>query len=276
MAPTTRKNEHDVPQAEGGRQAALEAEIAEMRAEIFALRSRDQGQPSSSTETKPRVPTGIPKFKGKCDEDVRRWIFHVETLCRIHGHDASNDNTTLPAIAGTAMDEPASVWLLLCASRTSADEQSWGRFTNDAFTHFETSNHQAVLRQKLRQLHQFGDIEEYNGKYSSLTFRVENMSEVDQVSYYCDGLKPASQAYVKLRNPTTLSEAMDQAVKLEESHCGGYHFGYTFEANREISILDRPLRDQLLRAQALRDQPSRNPTIGTYNKKVFHKRSYKP
>ncbi|OWZ12727.1 hypothetical protein PHMEG_00014064 [Phytophthora megakarya] len=174
------------------------------------------------------------------------------------------------------MEEPASVWLLLWASRTSADELSWGRFTNDALTDFEAFNYQTMLRQKLRQLHHFGDIEEYNGKYSSLIFRVENMSEVDQVSYYCDGLKRASQAYVKLRNPTTLSEAMDQAVKYEVSHFGGYRFGNTLEANREISQLDQPLSDQLLRDQSLRDQPSRNPTIGTYNKKAFHKRPYKP
>ncbi|ETM48228.1 hypothetical protein L914_07194 [Phytophthora nicotianae] len=79
----------------------------------------------------------------------------------------------------------------------------------------------AVLRHKLRQLRQDSDIEEYNGKYSSLIFRVEDMSEVDQVSYYCDGLNRATQAYVKLHNPTTLSEAMDQAVKHEMSHFSG-------------------------------------------------------
>ncbi|OWZ21030.1 hypothetical protein PHMEG_0004495 [Phytophthora megakarya] len=99
------------------------------------------------------------------------------------------------------MEEPAPGWFLFRASRTSTDEQSWGRFTRDALTHFEASNYQAVLRQKLRQLRQIGDIEEYKGKYSSLIFRVENMSDIDQVSYYCDGLKRASQAYVKLRNP---------------------------------------------------------------------------
>ncbi|KAG3128992.1 hypothetical protein PI126_g21148 [Phytophthora idaei] len=119
------------------------------------------------------------------------------------------------------MEEPASGWFLFWASRTPAEEQTWGRFTQDALAHFEASNYQTVLRQKLRQLRQVGDIEEYNGKYSSLIFRAEDMSEVDQVSYYCDGLKRATQAYVKLQNATTLSEAMDQAAKYEMSHFGG-------------------------------------------------------
>ncbi|GMF40426.1 unnamed protein product [Phytophthora fragariaefolia] len=73
----------------------------------------------------------------------------------------------------------------------------------------------------LRQLHQGNDIEDYNGKYSALIFRVENMSEVDQVSHYCDGLKRATQAYVRRQNTMTLSEAMVQAVKYETSHFDG-------------------------------------------------------
>ncbi|GMF15818.1 unnamed protein product [Phytophthora lilii] len=106
----------------------------------------------------------MPKFKGKRGEDVRQWLFQVETLCRINGHDASNTNETLPSIAGTAMEEPASGWFLFWASRTPAEEETWGHFTQDALAHFAASNYQAVLRQKLRQLRQVEDIEDYNGR----------------------------------------------------------------------------------------------------------------
>ncbi|POM64578.1 Hypothetical protein PHPALM_19875 [Phytophthora palmivora] len=194
MAPETHKNDHDAPTADGERQAELEAQLAQLRTEIF---------------------------KRKRDEDVRQWLFEVETLCRINGHDVTDSNDTLPAISITSMEEPASGWFLFWASRTPAEEQTWGQFIHDALAHFEALNYQAALRQKLRQLRQTGDIEEYNRKYSSLIFRVENMSEVNQVSYYCDGLKRATQAYVKLQNATTLSEAMDQASKYEMSHFGG-------------------------------------------------------
>lgn len=76
---------------------------------------RDSDAPShhpSSTHdrwrAKPRVPSSLPKFKGKRDEDVRQWLFQVETLCRIHGPNATDNNETMPAIPGTAMEEPAS------------------------------------------------------------------------------------------------------------------------------------------------------------------------
>ncbi|KAG3157462.1 hypothetical protein PC110_g15898 [Phytophthora cactorum] len=84
------------------------------------------------------------------------------------------------------MEEPASGWFLFWASRTPAEGQTWGPFTRDTLAHFEASNYQAVLRQKLRQLRQ-----------------------------------RATQAYVKLQNSVTLCEAMDQAAKYEMSHFGG-------------------------------------------------------
>ncbi|ETK81245.1 hypothetical protein F441_13494 [Phytophthora nicotianae CJ01A1] len=126
-----------------------------------------------------------------------------------------------------------------------------------ALAHFEASNYQAVLRQKLRELRQVSDIEEYNGRYSSLIFCVEDMSEVDQVSYYCDGLKRATQAYVKLQNATTLSEAMDHAAKYEMSHFGGER---------------KPTRENPEREQQSRGRASSNPSN---NKKPFSKKSFK-
>ncbi|GMF16032.1 unnamed protein product [Phytophthora fragariaefolia] len=96
----------------GEGQNTLEAQLADLRAELTTLRTNRQGQPARPTETRPRVPSGPPKFKGKRGEDVRQWFFQVETLCRIHSHDGGNDNTRLPSIAGTAMEDPASGWFL--------------------------------------------------------------------------------------------------------------------------------------------------------------------
>ncbi|GMF44477.1 unnamed protein product [Phytophthora fragariaefolia] len=192
MTSKTRKNTQEAATEHGEGQNTLEAQLAGLRAELATRRTNRQVQPARPTEPRPRVPSGLPKFKGKLGEDVRQWHFQVKTLCRIHGHDGDNDNTTLPSIAGTAMEDPASGWFLFWASRTLAEEQTWAQFTRDALAHCETSNYQAVLRQKLRQIRQVDDIEDYNGKCSALIFRVENMNEVDQVSYYCDGLKRAT------------------------------------------------------------------------------------
>ncbi|ETP37217.1 hypothetical protein F442_14961 [Phytophthora nicotianae P10297] len=70
------------------------------------------------------------------------------------------------------------------------------------------------------------------------------MSEVHQVSTYCDGLKRATQAYVKLRNATPLSEAIDKAAKYEMSHLSGEH-----KATRE-----KPRREQQSRGRTSSSQ----------------------
>ncbi|POM71887.1 Hypothetical protein PHPALM_11483 [Phytophthora palmivora] len=116
------------------------------------------------------------------------------------------------------MEKPASGWFLHWSSTTRSEEHMWGIFREHVLQHFEASNYQAVLREKLQRLKQTADIESYNGEYSALIFRVEGMSMLDQVLCYANGLKPRTRSYVKLENPETLSDAMDLAVKYEVTH----------------------------------------------------------
>ncbi|OWZ24220.1 hypothetical protein PHMEG_000798 [Phytophthora megakarya] len=135
-----------------------------------------------------RVPSNLPKFTGKREEDVREWLFQRENACRINGILIEDSTARLPGITGSAMEKPASEDFLHWSSTTRSMENTWG-------FHFETSNHQAALREKLHRLKQSADIETYNGEYSALIFRLR-----------------------KLENPKTLSEAMDLAVKFEVTH----------------------------------------------------------
>ncbi|KAK1946573.1 hypothetical protein P3T76_002125 [Phytophthora citrophthora] len=111
----------------------------------------------------------------------------------------------MDGIAGSAMEKPASGWFLHWASTTRVEEHMWGIFREHVLQHFEASNYQSVLREKLQRLKQTADIENYNGEYSALIFRVEGMS-------------PRTRSYVKLENPETLSDAMGLAVKFEVAH----------------------------------------------------------
>ncbi|GMF47039.1 unnamed protein product [Phytophthora fragariaefolia] len=150
MASKTRKNTQEPTTEDGGGQITLKVQLAALRAELATLRTSRQVKPTRPAETTPRVPRDLPKFKGMCGEDVRQMPFQVGTLCRIHGHNGDDDNTTLPSIAGTAMEDPTSGWFVFWASRTHTEEQTWTRLPQEALAHFEASNYQAVLRQKLR------------------------------------------------------------------------------------------------------------------------------
>ncbi|OWZ17101.1 LOW QUALITY PROTEIN: Pol Polyprotein [Phytophthora megakarya] len=176
---------------------------AQLRAEIDRL---DEVMADRS-----KVPNNLSKFTGKRGEDVREWLFQIENACRINGIQVEGASARLSGIAGSAMEKPAS-------STTRSEEDTWENFREHVPQHFESSNYQAALREKLLQFKQTADIETYNGEYSALIFRVEGMSELDQVLNYANGLKPRTRAYVKLENPATLSAAMDLAVKYAVIH----------------------------------------------------------
>uniref|UniRef100_H3GWM8 CCHC-type domain-containing protein n=1 Tax=Phytophthora ramorum TaxID=164328 RepID=H3GWM8_PHYRM len=183
---------------------------AQLRAEIDRL--------TQAMVDRSKVPSHLPKFTGKRGEDVREWLFQVENACRINGIAIEDASTRLPGIAGSAMEKPASGWFLHWSSTIRNEEHTWGVFREHVFQHFEASNYQSVLRERLQRLKQTADIETYNGDYSALIFRVEGMSVLDQVLNYANGLKPRTRSYVKLENPETLSDAMDLAVKYEVTH----------------------------------------------------------
>ncbi|OWY91569.1 hypothetical protein PHMEG_00039791, partial [Phytophthora megakarya] len=128
--------------------------------------------------------------------------------------------SNLPKFAGKrgAMEKPTSGWFLHWSSTTRSEEHTWGIFREHVLQHFEASNYQAVLREKLQRLKQTADIESYNGEYSALIFRVEGMSVLDQILCYTNGFKPRTTSYVRVENPKTLSDVVDFAVKYEVDH----------------------------------------------------------
>ncbi|OWZ08968.1 hypothetical protein PHMEG_00018402 [Phytophthora megakarya] len=155
------------------------------------------------------------RFQTTCPS-VRKWLLQIENACRIKGTQVEEAIAKLPGIVGSVMEKPASGW-----SYTGRRRQCWSicsRKPSTCAPRFESSNYQAALREKLQQLKQTADIETYNGEYRALIFRVEGMSELDQVLNYANGLKPCTRTYVKLEKSATLRAAMDLVLQYEVTH----------------------------------------------------------
>ncbi|KAJ8569032.1 hypothetical protein ON010_g6230 [Phytophthora cinnamomi] len=117
-----------------------------------------------------RVPSNLPKVTGKRGEDVREWLFQIEDACRINGIQIDDASVRLPGIAGSAVEKPASRWFLHWSSTTRSEEHTWGNFREHVLQHFEASNYQAVLREKLQRLKQTADIESPTTASTLLSF----------------------------------------------------------------------------------------------------------
>lgn len=120
---------------------------------------------------------------------------------------------------------------------------------------------------------QIGDIEEYNGRYTSLIFRVDNMADVDQVSYYCDGLKQQTKAYVRFENPSDLSKAMDLAVRYELVHFGDEYATRGREAHRSLTPRNNNQHSNLIKNHP---GPRFVQRSGFTHRKSFRPSHYKP
>ncbi|RAW19912.1 hypothetical protein PC110_g23646, partial [Phytophthora cactorum] len=78
---------------------------------------------------------------GKRGEDVREWLFQIENAYRINNIQIEDTRSRLPGIAGSAMEKPASGWLLHWSSTTREEEHTWGIFRELVLQHFEASNY---------------------------------------------------------------------------------------------------------------------------------------
>ena len=165
-----------------------------------------------------KVPSNLPKFTGKEGEAVRNWILRLENACRVSGHIITDSSTILPSIAGTAMETPADGFFLQWSASTPAVKRTWKNFKETVRKHFEGSSFQNNLRKRLQDLKHTNTIEEYNNEYFHIIQQVENMSEVDKITYYTEGLKAFVKGQVCFLNPTTLNDAMDIALRYERAH----------------------------------------------------------
>ncbi len=166
----------------------------------------------------PKVPSKLPRFSGKEGESVPTWILQMELACQVHGHEIKDSNTILPNIAGTAMESPVDGFFLRWVTSTPEVKRTWKNFKDSIRNHFEGAAFQSILRKRLQNLSQKNSIEEYNNEFLRIIQQVESMSEVDNITYYTDGLKPRVKGEIRYKNPSDLIEAMDIAVLFDRAY----------------------------------------------------------
>ncbi|EGZ25916.1 hypothetical protein PHYSODRAFT_416307, partial [Phytophthora sojae] len=67
---------------------------------------------------------------------------------------------------------------------------------------------------------QTGTIDDYVARFRRLIARVRDMSQLDQIDRFCDGLKAETRKEVSYRRCSTLSQAIEQAQAYERTHFG--------------------------------------------------------
>ena len=85
---------------------------------------------------------------------------------------------------------------------------------------FQPPNYQQYLRQQIRNLRQTGSVQNYTSQFRNLVGQTTDMGEQDQITYFIEGLKPATKMEVSYRAPETFEDAWKTAIQYDTAMFG--------------------------------------------------------
>src|SRR5437763_5618307 len=181
-----------------------------------ALGQQQQQQNAGSTS---RISVKIPSYKGEPKENVVAWLLQVQTIFQAQG---INGDTTQINYAATGLEAAALHWYLnrVMAAGDQAPFANWDAFATAIRQAFQPPNYQHHLRQQLKRLKQIGSVQEYGSRFRNIVGQIENMNEIDKVTYFVEGLKPATRMEVAYQAPNTFDEAWALAIRFDTAMFG--------------------------------------------------------
>ena len=180
------------------------------------------------TETKPKVSemdlsrfvTGhkakIPVFSGHPEEDVLAWLHVFDKNANALGWSDREKLSRFPLYLSGSADD----WYTSHVAKNAESLSSFNNLKKRFISCFLPDDFSAYVNQQLRNYTQG-----YNQTVTSYIFTVErlckqknpNMSEKEIIEYLYDGIHPQIRSLVKIQNPTTISEFIVIAKRVEAS-----------------------------------------------------------
>ncbi|POM76605.1 Hypothetical protein PHPALM_6134 [Phytophthora palmivora] len=150
----------------------------------------------------------MPTFSGLPEESVDGFMFAAKLFMQ-----GKNIDYTSPANSGRVM--------AMLATNLRGDAASWYH-TRVAIDH----------RPKCKQT---GKIDDYVAQFRRLTAQVREMSQLDQIDHFCEGLKAETRKEVSYLQCKTLSEAISHAQAFERTH---FSLGKTHDSHTRRPITE--------------------------------------
>jgi hypothetical protein len=178
-----------------------------------------QGQNNPAPHT-PKIFVKFPTYKGDPSENVLAWLLQVRTIFRAQG---INDGAIRIYYAATGLQGSALHWYLNKVQTTLPNQQTftgWDDFMAQLRAAFEPPNYQQHLRRQLKQLKQTGSVHEYGAHFRNLIGQITDMADLDKVTYFIEGLKPATKMEVNYQSPANFEDAWKLAIRYDTAMFG--------------------------------------------------------
>jgi hypothetical protein len=155
------------------------------------------------------------KFTGKRSDDIANWIFSMDNLFAVQ----TLPETQKVVYAVSFLTEEALSWWQV--ARENGQINTWDSLKSAMLAYFESPTKVRDAKNKLYDLSQIGGSEgfdAYMAAFQKLLLQAKLRDEDDKIHLFIRGLRPFVSGLVGLQHPSTLTEAIAQAAKIESSY----------------------------------------------------------
>lgn len=165
--------------------------------------------------------SGIKPYCGKKSENLVAWCFQVSDMFDARCLDLQDRlRWVTPMLSDAALQWYLNVRQSI-GKGTATNFTSWENFLQRLRDNFEPPNSDLHLRRQLRHLKQSGDIQEYVFLFRNIVGQIVDMSELDLVVNFIEGLRESTKTELVYRSPKTLEDAVRLAIAFDEAKLVG-------------------------------------------------------
>ena len=199
--------------AEAHQQAIQQLQAAQQQ--IAALQQAQVNAQPNAPKIKPPKP---PVFTGSAQPSAVNWCYLMETY--LQSCDVNLNAPIAILHAAGFLRDSALTWYRnhLAAVQRGVDRpwNTWEDFKAALITHFTPISPERTAREKLDHLQQGGkSARTYAEQFNLCMLELPDMHEKDRVHRFLEGLRPEVRIHVELKNPTTLSDAVEWAIQAD-------------------------------------------------------------
>ena len=163
----------------------------------------------NSHQFKIKMDSTLPTFNGSPDSNVSEWLhatMRILDACPYPGKEkvllASN------ALRSFALQD------YLIRERIRGKD-TWLSFIDYMRTKWTPPNHNLIIRDRMKSLHQVASVKDYYMEFRKLAIQTDDMTDATRLGMFLDNLKPELSAHCYLNEVKTLDQAYDLALLKE-------------------------------------------------------------
>lgn len=201
--------------------AQLQQQVEQLTALVLQLQAQQHAPPLDSAPSSLGTPAPVvahqvnrlepPKPDTFDGRQVETFVFSMENAFNYYQVEESNRITT----AANYFRHAALTWYRYVCTIHDVSQMRWSEFKQLMLKQFRLSNDEKIIRNKLNSLKQLTSVSKYNEIFNSLIIQLPTVDELTKLDMYTRNLKTNIQIQVALKEPSTLEEAQQIALRID-------------------------------------------------------------